>query len=188
MDLIHVAKVYSSALLEIAVSKKSEDTFETELKLVVNSIKDDKSIWIFLISPIVKKEEKIKVLEKGFAGKISESIHSLLYILIKNDRIEFIDEIYEQYILGLDKLKGRIRARIESATELTESQKKEIQATLSSNFNGECIIQNVVKPELIGGLIIYFNDKLIDGSMRTSLFNLKQNLLQSKLSGAYYEN
>ncbi len=188
MDIIHIAKVYADALLEISEENKSSETIEKELEEVAKVISEDKDIWEFVNSPLIKKEEKIKVVEKAFLGNASETINSFLFLLMKNERISLIKEIKTQYILGSDKIKGRIRAYVESAKALTDAETNEIKSSLKEKFKGECILENIVKPELIGGIIIKFNDNLIDGSMQSSLFNLKQNLLQSKLSGAYYEN
>lgn len=188
MDNIHVGKVYAEALLEIAAEKKNSALIEEELQAAVRAICDDREVWEFFLSPKISKEQKIKVVENSFKTSLSETVNSLLFLLLKKDRIFFIREIATQYTLGNDKLIGRIRAYVESATKLTDSQVSEIQSTLAQKYKGECIIENIVKPELIGGLVIRFNDNLIDGSMRSQLVTIKKNLLQSKLGGAYYEN
>jgi F-type H+-transporting ATPase subunit delta len=188
MDLIHIAKVYADALLEISEENKTSETIEKELEEVSKTLTEDTEVWEFVNSPLIKKEDKIKVIEKAFLGNVSETMNSALYLLLKNERISLIKEIKNQFSLGTDKLRGRIRAYVESARALSDSEANEIKSSLKEKFKGECILENIVKPELIGGIIIKFNDNLIDGSMQSSLFNLKQNLLQSKLSGAYYEN
>lgn len=188
MDNIHVAKVYAEALLEISLEKKNSELIEDELHSVANSLYNDSEVWEFLLSPKIPKEQKIQVIEKSFKGVFSETVNSLLFLLLKNDRIFFIREIAHQFKLGNDLLKGRIRTYVESATKLKDSQISEIQTTLSQKYKGECIIENIIKPELIGGIVIKFNDNLIDGSIRSQLVNMKKNLLLSKLGGAYYEN
>jgi len=188
MDNIHVGKVYAEALLEISSEKKNSELIEEELQAVVKALCNDAEVWEFLSSPKISKEQKIKVVENSFKSVFSETVNSLLFLLLKNDRIYFIEEIANQFKLGSDLLKGRIRAYVESATKLTDSELAEIQSTLSQKYKGECIIENIIKPELIGGLVIRFNDNLIDGSMKSQLQNIKKNLLQSKLGGAYYEN
>ena len=188
MDNIHVGKVYAEALLEISVEKKNSELIEQELQAVVKALCDDAEVWEFFLSPKISKEQKIKAVENSFKTTFSDTINSLLFLLLKNDRIYFIKEIANQFTLGNDILKGRIRAYVESANKLSDSQIAEIQSTLSQKYKGECIIENFVKPELIGGLVIRFNDNLIDGSMRSQLMTIKKNLLQSKLGGAYYEN
>ncbi|HMV42934.1 MAG TPA: ATP synthase F1 subunit delta [Leptospiraceae bacterium] len=188
MDNIHVGKVYAEALLEIAAEKKNSVAIEEELQAAVKAICDDKQVWEFFLSPKISKEQKIKVIESSFKNSLSETVNSLLYLLLRKDRIFFIREIAHQFSLGNDRLNGRIRAYVESASKLSDSQVSEIRSALSQKYNGECIIENVIKPELIGGMVIRFNDNLIDGSMKSQLTNIKKNLLQSKLGGAYYEN
>jgi F-type H+-transporting ATPase subunit delta len=188
MDNIHVGKVYAEALLEIAAEKKNFAVIEEELQAAVKALCEDNQVWEFFLSPKISKDQKIKVMETSLKSTFSETINSLLFLLLKKDRIFFIKEIALQYRIGNDKLNGRIRAYVESATKLTDSQVSDIQSTLAQRYKGECIIENIIKPELIGGLVIRFNDNLIDGSMRSQLNSIKKNLLQSKLGGAYYEN
>ena len=188
MDNIHVAKVYAEALLEISIEKKNSELIEEELKAVADSLTQDSEVWEFLLSPKISKEQKIKVVENSFKSNLSDTINSLLFLLLKKDRIFFISEIAKQFRNGNDILRGRIRTYVESATKLSDSQISEIRATLSEKYKGECIIENTIKPDLIGGLVIRFNDNLIDGSIRSQLVTIKKNLLQSKLGGAYYEN
>ncbi|MBK8398215.1 MAG: ATP synthase F1 subunit delta [Leptospiraceae bacterium] len=188
MDNIHVAKVYAKALLEISIEKKNSELIEEELIAVSESLTQDSEVWEFLLSPKISKDQKIKVVENSFKSSVSETINSLLFLLLKKDRIFFIKEIARQFTKGNDILKGRIRTYVESATKLNDSQISEIKATISQKYNGECIIENLIKPEIIGGLVVRFNDNLIDGSIRSQLVTIKKNLLQSKLGGAYYEN
>jgi F-type H+-transporting ATPase subunit delta len=188
MDKIHVAKVYADALLEISEENKTSESIEQELIDVSTVICNDPDVWEFVNSPLIKREDKVKVIEKTFVGNISETMNSLILILMKNERISLLKEIKHQFSLGTDRIKGRIRAYVESAKSLSEQEKNEIKSALSERFKGECILENIVKPELIGGIVIKFQDSLIDGSMQSSLSDLKKKLLQSKLSGAYYEN
>lgn len=189
MDQIQVAKVYASALLEIASEKKILESMEEELRGVADALHSDEQVWTFLISPRVEKNTKIKAVESAFRGKVSDTIASLLDLLIKRDRMFAIKEISNQFSFGHDLLKGRIRAFMTSAQKLSDSEIKDIKDILTASFKGECILETKVNPEIIGGFIIRLKDIVIDGSMKHQLQKMKQNLLQSKLqSGAFYEN
>ena len=135
MDQSQVAKVYAGALLEIGQEKKSSDELETELKSFVDSFREDKEIWAFLTSPRVPKANKVSAIEKATAGKASKEITSLLCLLLRNDRISYINEIYNQFRNLNDKVKGLIRAKVYTAAPLSNEDKEGIVSWFKSSLN-----------------------------------------------------
>ncbi|MBE7412139.1 MAG: ATP synthase F1 subunit delta [Leptospiraceae bacterium] len=187
---VQISKIYANAMLEVAVESKAVESVEKELLGVSEAIYSDSMIWDFLASPKISKSEKEKVIEKSFSGMISGDTLSFLKLLLKRDRIIYIKEISNQFLLGHDDLKGRIRAFITSAQALEEKDLKNIEAALVDRYKGECILEHSVSPELIGGMVIRFKDNIIDSSFKTRLGNIKRRLLENKTQSwsALYEN
>ncbi|MCE9501955.1 MAG: ATP synthase F1 subunit delta, partial [Leptospira sp.] len=154
------------------------------------SLVSEKSIWEFVISPRIGRAEKAKSLEAAFKGKTSDLLYSFIGLLIRHDRLDHIEEISKQFSLGHDRIKGRIRAFVRSAKPLEEKDLNEIKSAISGKFKGECIIESSVSPDLLGGLVIKFNDFVIDGSIKDQLRQIKRNLLESKSAvwSTLYEN
>lgn len=189
MDDIQVAKVYSKAILEIAVETNTIDSLESELGGVVDSFVKDDEVWNFLISPRIDKQVKKDVIDKSVKGQLSETLLSFLRVLIRNDRIVCLPEIYKQFYKGVDELKGRVRAIVYVTSPLGTGEIERLRSLLSQKYKGECFIEFVVKPEIIGGLVIRIGDEIIDGSMQNYLQVIRQSLLETKQqSGAFYEN
>ncbi|MCB1177146.1 MAG: ATP synthase F1 subunit delta [Leptospiraceae bacterium] len=191
-----IGKAYAKAILDISLEKNKSDEFGEELSEVVSSLKSNSEIWEFLVSPRVTKKAKDDALEKAFAGKIDQSLLSLIHILVRNDRIPFVEEISEKYKELNDIRKGVIRAEIHSATKLQDSIVSEVKSWCQKTFNGSsCVIKEVIKPELIGGIIVKKGDMVFDYSIRRKLTSIKshiigdmQTLLSADKIGAYYEN
>ncbi|MCB1193151.1 MAG: ATP synthase F1 subunit delta [Leptospiraceae bacterium] len=189
MSDVQIAKMYSRAILEIAVESNAIDSLESELKDTVDLFVKDDEIWNFLISPRIDRQIKASIIEQATKGRVSETLSSFLRVLIKNDRMLCLPEIYKQFYLGIDQLKGRIRASVYVASPLPSSEVEKLKAILSQKYNGECFIDVVVKPDVIGGLVIRIGDEIIDGSMQNYLYTIRQRLLETKQqSGAFYEN
>lgn len=187
MDQIHVAKVYANALLEIGKENKSLDILHQELGDLVGAMTSDEQVWGFFQSPRIDRVHKVKVLDK-FANQFSQVTQSLARLLIRNDRTFVLKEILKQFSEGRDKILGIARVQVQSAFPLEESDIQSIQAVLTKKLNGQCVIETIVKPELIGGVYIRFGDNVIDGSIKSQLESMKKGLLQKKLqSGTLYE-
>lgn len=181
MDNSQVAKIYSRALLEIANEKKILDEIQEELTSITNILTADLNIWSFLSSPIYKLEDRTQALEKSIKGNVSETLFDFLGVLMNHDRIEILKEIRNEFISGVDKIKGRIRAKLITGNDLGEKNIQSIQKVISEKFKSECVLENEVNESLIGGFTIQFNDMLIDRSIKNELAKIKQHLLHSKL-------
>ncbi|MDX1959262.1 MAG: ATP synthase F1 subunit delta [Leptospiraceae bacterium] len=191
-----IATVYAKALLEIAESKNSFDALEDELKGLSSVLSQNSEIKDFLLSPRVSKKTKAEIFEKSFQGQVSETVLSFLLLVIKNDRSNEFEEIIEDYIILNDARKGLVRVLAYSTVQLGKSELTLIEEWFTKNgIAKHIIIENKLKPEIIGGFVLEYADNIIDNSMRTKLKKLKSYVLSDTDTmidkdkiGAYYEN
>ena len=196
MENSQVAKVYAKALLEVGQDSKQTEEFVSELKDILSILLANEDIWNFLISPQFSKANKLNSLEKALKGKASEQILSFLSILIKNDRIFYLSDIYTQFSALNDKVNNILRVTLQSAAPLSNENLSEITKWFLDEYKMKAEIVTVVRPELVGGIVIYFDDKVIDGSIHSNLKNISKSILlhageqliSNKNTGAYYEN
>ena len=121
---------------------------------------------------------------------------SFLSILIKNDRIFYLSDIYTQFSALNDKVNNILRVTLQSAAPLSNENLSEITKWFLDEYKMKAEIVTVVRPELVGGIVIYFDDKVIDGSIQSNLKNISKSILlhageqliSNKNTGAYYEN
>mgnify|MGYP003388447097 CR=1 FL=1 len=69
-----------------------------------------------------------------------------------------------------------IAAEITSAKPLDASQLSQITAALEKLSNKKVDVTKKVDPEIIGGVVAKVGDKVYDGSLRTQLRNLRDEL------------
>lgn len=196
MENSQVAKVYAKALLEVGQDSKQTEEFVSELKDILSILLSNEDIWNFLISPQFSKANKLNSLEKALKGIASEQILSFLSILIKNDRIFYLSDIYTQFSALNDKVNNILRVTLQSAAPLSNENLSEITKWFLDEYKMKAEIVTVVRPELVGGIVIYFDDKVIDGSIQSNLKNISKSILlhageqliSNKNTGAYYEN
>lgn len=196
MENSQVAKVYAKALLEVGQESNLTDEFVSELKEILGILLANEDIWNFLISPQFSKANKLISIEKAMKGKASEQILSFFSILIKNDRIFYLSDIYTQLSALNDTANKVLRVTLQSAAPLSAENLSEISKWFQDEYKLKAEIETVVRPELVGGIVIYFDDKVIDGSIQSKLKNISKSILlhageqliSNKNTGAYYEN
>ena len=74
-------------------------------------------------------------------------------------------------------------ARVTSALELTDRQKAAVEDRLLKTTDYRSFeIEYIVKPEIIGGLIIRVDDRVVDSSLKTQIDTLTRQLSRIQLS------
>ncbi len=114
----------------------------------------------------------------GVCGKLgSQAVLNLLRVIIENGRVEALPEIATQFRELKLLSEGVADAYIESAYPMGQSEIDSLLESLSKKFSGLKLHPVVsVNPELIGGVRIRVGDKLLDGSIRARLSEMKSAL------------
>ncbi|WP_250278068.1 F0F1 ATP synthase subunit delta [[Clostridium] colinum] len=172
-----ISKRYAVALFELAKETDKVDLFNNQVELIYNSIKSDKDFLAVLNHPRISSSEKFNLFQNIYKDNISEEILGLISIVVNKNRETEMLEILETFLELVRDYKGITTAYISSAKALSEEQVNNIKQSLSKNLNKEIIIKTEVKPELIGGLLINVDGKVIDNSIKKSLEDIKKVLL-----------
>lgn len=174
-----ISKRYAIALFELAKELNKVDDFNNEIQVIYNSIKNDKEFLDVLIHPRISSLEKFSIFENIFKGKVSEEILGLISIVINKNREQEILEILETFLNLVKDFKGITTAYVYSAVKLTENQLKSINEKLNEKLNKQVIIEAYEKPELIGGILINVDGKIIDNSIKKGLEDIKKSLINN---------
>ena len=90
-------------------------------------------------------------------------------VLIANDRLALLPEIYAQYNVLKNEREGVLEAEIRSAFPLDNAQINGLVADVSKRFKRRVQPRVTLDKELIGGVRITVGDEVIDGSVRGRL-------------------
>lgn len=169
-----VAKTYAEALLAVAEQRDQADEIADELK----ALGEDASLDGFFKTPAINRVRKDEVLAKVFDGRATPLLADFLRLLNKKGRLGLIRLIAVAY-RGLRDIKAnRARVLVETAAPLSEKQIDDLRTTLGGLLSKTAVVVTRVNPELIGGLIVHVGDKVFDTSVRTKLFNVRNQLLE----------
>lgn len=168
---------YGHALFEIAKSEGKVDKFLQELGEVSGILNNNIELKEFLRHPSIPYGDKKKVIKQIFMGKVDMEITRLITTLLEHDRVEQIRTVYYDYKYLVYKERGMKIAYATTAVKMTEKEIEVIKRKLSSKYKKEIEVQNIVDPEVIGGVYLRLGDRVIDGSIRGKLQDMKKMLL-----------
>ncbi|MCI8508850.1 MAG: ATP synthase F1 subunit delta [Lachnospiraceae bacterium] len=173
-----VSKTYGSALFEVAMENHTLDTTLEEVLFVKQTFLENEELGKLLLHPNIEKEEKIKVIESIYKGKVSDEITGLMTMLVTKGHLREFVPVFDYVIRAIKEEKGIGVAYISSAVELNKEQKGKIEQKLLETTKYQKI-EGVyqVDQALIGGLVIRIQDTIVDSSLKTQIANLSKTLL-----------
>ena len=184
-----VSRTYAGALLEIAQQKNILPAIEEEMGFLANLVKEDRELMLFLNAPGVSKDSKKELVDKVLAGKLSDVAINFFKVLIDNNRQSLIRDVYQSLVDEIDVINNRQRVKITTSAKLGTDMVQKIKDALAEKFKKVIILDEVIDPKIIGGVVIKVGDLIIDGSLAKDLRNIREKLLLSKIrSEMVYED
>lgn len=177
-----VSKTYGDALFEIAMEENKLDLFLEEVRTVQTAMGENPDLFKLMTHPKVVKEEKIKVIEDIFSGRVSQELVGLMRMIVDKDHFDEMDEVFTYFVNQVKEYRNIGTADVVSAVELNEAQKSAIEKRLLETTKYVTFeIHYHVDAEIIGGLVIRIGDRVVDSSVRTKLNSLTRELTKIQL-------
>lgn len=173
-----VARRYALALADVVAKTNETDSVKAELKSWEQLINSSADLQTAFGNPAIAHANKEKVLE-GLIAKTqpTKTTANFLRVLLRNSRLTEIGEINEKFSSVLEERSGVISAQITSARPLSETEKSEMKMNLAK-LAGKTVNLNFQTDEtLIGGVVTRLGSTVYDGSVKTQLEELKQQMI-----------
>ena len=103
---------------------------------------------------------------------LSSVIKTFVEILVRDHKLKQGDNIIAEFERTVKKASGVVELEITSARELDKKTVEEIKQTFGKNVEAVAHIDE----SIIGGIKVKLEDKILDGSVKTQLKSLKQQL------------
>jgi F-type H+-transporting ATPase subunit delta len=166
---------YSRALFQTATEKNLLDKVNADMIFILEICKIDE-IKEVLESPVIRPSKKTAIFH-GILEKNTEKITlSLVDLLIKNGRENFLPAVARVFRNETLKYKGITETYLTTAVPVNDKIRKEISEMITSVFKTKVELKESVDKEIIGGFILNVNDNYIDGSVRNKLRKIRKEL------------
>ncbi|MDF2522491.1 MAG: synthase delta subunit [Clostridiales bacterium] len=172
-----VDKRYAEALVDISVHKNKVQTYQEELKSIVNIYNSQLDLKLLFLNPQVKVEVKKEIADKVFRNQIETDLLNFIKLLIDKGRIKFLPTIAEEFYKLADKNKNVLNMTIITTTPLGETQVNSLKEKYRILYNAMSVkVSMEIDNTLIGGVKVKIGDKVIDGTVKGRLDSLRQYL------------
>lgn len=170
MSTLRIAHRYAESLYVIAKQDNVLDKVYEDIKSL-HSLSQNDEIKPFLKNPLIKVEQKQAVFTSLLKDKVQSQTLNTVLVITAHKREAVLAEFCQEFEKFYFQEKHISVAKLVTAEALSDTKVQEIIAEFQANgfLDKEVRLEQEVKSELIGGFILYFNDKVYDASVAYKL-------------------
>jgi len=170
---------YAKSLLSISIDENLVDEVKLDIDLIIKSFDESRDILNLYSSPIIPINNKIKITEKIFDGKLNKHTLNLLYNLIYRKRDNLIITILEKF-KELYNIHMNIEESVISTTFELDNESLDVVKGFAKKVTGKKIIlQNTIDKNVLGGFNLKIGDKMIDCTVSSKINELRKKLINN---------
>ncbi len=170
------ARRYAKALVDIAEKGGVLDETGAALAELAEAL-ENPELRKVLMNPRFSRQVRTGIIESIVdTSGAGELIRKFAMLVTEKDRIAELPAIAERYQALADEMKGRVRAQVSTAFDLSDSAQDELRRKLSEVSGKEVLLEVEKDESLIGGLVCRMGGVVMDGSIRNQLKNLRESM------------
>jgi len=177
MTMDPIAARYAQALFESVKAEGRIEPAQESLQLIRGMLRSEPELRQLLLNPDVEPEDKVRVLHQALQGSWPDVVRAFVLMAVSMGRAEHLSAMAEAFDALVDEDRGVLRAVIRSARPLSEKTLNRFREQLERMERKHVELATELAPELVGGVQIRLDHRVIDGSIRRELSELKERLM-----------
>ncbi len=172
-----IARRYAQTLFDLAKQENALEAIHVAFQGLGQILKNKEEFRIFIHNPLLSIEERSSILKHIFDNRIPPLLYKfLLFINLKN-RLNILGNIFESFDQLCLEEHNQVRALLETAFDLEESQKENMRQRLGQRYHKKILLDTHLKQELLGGFRFLVQGILYDSSIKSQLEEFRQKVL-----------
>jgi len=179
-----ILRRYAVALHELAQAARATDRVQEDLAAFGQRLAGDATLLRQLQNPRVPRGKKHELV-KGALGQGSQDlVRRTLMLLVDKGRGALLGEFAAVFGEVAQQAAGRQMAHVQSAAPLDDATRNRLRSELGKITGKTITLDEEVAEELLGGLRVVLGSRMIDGSVRRRLEQVRERLLRAPLNSA----
>ena len=187
MQLSGIGKRYAVALFNAAFGEDVLDQVHGDLTSFARLLEIDPAVRVFLGSHRVSANEKRDLLVHAIGERASGLFVKFVMLLIDKKRIdEFAKNEFSDIVKPFETLyeahTNVVRVGVVTAVPMDAELERKAKEVIERRTGKSARIEKSIDPRIIGGMIMIADGQIIDGSIRSQLSELRQDLLEARVN------
>ena len=172
-----LARRYARALLAIGREDGNTRKILEETETFDKLVADTPSLREMLEAAQINRRDKKAALEAILApAGVLPSTRNFLSLLVDKGRMGILSPIVSELRRMIEQLEGIERVEVVVPMPLSEAQRDRIRSVLEDRTGRKVVLEEKVEPGLLGGMVVKVGSTVYDGSARTQIRQIRQNL------------
>jgi F-type H+-transporting ATPase subunit delta len=174
-----LVKSYAEAIFQVARAEETLDRVEEELTRLNKSLDANAELREFLSNPQISSDGKKSALFQIFGGKISPITLHWMNMVVDQGRQRRLPAIIEAFLTLAQDAREKVTAEVITSIPLSEDLAKRLEQELSKATKKRVFLKPMVDDSILGGVIVRIEDKVIDGSIKHRLEEVKNEMIKT---------
>lgn len=172
-----LARRYAKAIFDLGSQQGNLDQLGRDLRGLVAAMKSSAELATTLSSPAIRRSDRRNVLDALMARiGAHPTTKNTVNLLLDGERLGSLPLISREVDRMIEEKAGRVAAEVVSAKPLDPAQLSQITAALEKLSGKKVSVSSRHDAELLGGVVAKVGDTVYDGSLRTQLRTLRDEL------------
>jgi F-type H+-transporting ATPase subunit delta len=179
MSLRTSANRYAKALFDVALEEKADlAQVDRDLEAVVAMMHANPDLAAVSNRGLSDQVRQSLIEAVSKAMSLTAPVTKLLVLLAQNRKLNYLPDLAGAYRERLLAHQNVVRAEVTSAAPLSPEQTKALADRLSEKTGKTVELSVSVDPGLLGGVVAKIGSTVYDGSVRTQLQRMRQELVE----------
>ena len=174
-----LVKAYAEALFQMARAEEMLDRVEEELTHLGRSLESNAELKEFLSNPQLSPAGKKGALDQIFGPSLSPMTLNWVNLVVDQGRQRRLPVIIETFFALAQEAREKVTAEVITAVALDEALAERLQKELSRATKKQVFLKPLVDESILGGVIVRIENKVIDGSVRHRLEEVKKEMVKT---------
>ncbi len=180
-----LASRYAKALLKAVNAELGSVGSPTPAQHIARALTEFADVWEqqrefsgSMLNPMFEKSQRLSaLLSIAENAGVPDIARRFLRVVFERDRIAALPEIAQAFAVQADASAGVLKVEVIVAKDIDSEEARTIEGLLAQQIQGSLEFQWSSDPALIGGMIVKYDGKVLDGSLSGRIGRIERSLL-----------
>ena len=163
--MTQVGSVYGEALYSLALEESLSAEILEELSVLKQAFHAEPDFIRLLCTPNLSVQERCKILDDSFRGKVHTFVLNFLKILTEKGYMRHFSDCCKAYEESYNRDNGILPVTAITAVSLNPAQTEKLTAKLCQVTGKQVKLHNRVDPQVLGGVRLDLDGKQLDDTV-----------------------
>lgn len=173
MKNLKLANRYAKALFEFANKQNQIETVNQDLGLVKTTLRENRELQVILNSPVIEPSKKHAIFTALFQGHLSETTFTFIDVIIRKKREPALRNICEEFTKYYNDYHNIRVVTVTTAQPMSAELREKIKGLLSEETHYTIDLEEIIRPDIIGGIIVKMGDFYFDAGILSKINKLR---------------